>query len=496
VIAMSQSLRKPAAVAALIAATALLGACAVGPDYKGAPMAAPRSTAAGHFHRAAEAATPPAPPPARWWDALNEPELTRLIDQALAGSPTVREAQARVRQARAGLGESRTRLLPTGGANALEASVRVPKNALSGLTGVPPATSSRNVSFYSAGFDALWELDLFGGTRRAIEAADAQLGAQQAQWQDAQVELAAEVAQAYVNLRDAQARLRLARDAVALQQRTLDLIGQRRGRGAAADGDVERVQTGLDQSQAQIAPLEGLVEQATDQLAVLTGREPGALDTELAAIAAVPSPPVLVPIGDPAALLRRRPDIRAAERRLAASNAQIGQNVAELFPKVTLFGNVGYSGTESGQLFKSASLGAFGGPSLSWNLFDIPRIRAQVRGAEAGRDAAQAHYEGVVLAALQDAEASLSRFGHQRQSLVSLARAEASATRATEIVQHRYQGGAASLIDLLDAQRQQILARQALAEAQARLTNNYVALQKSLGLGWSEPGANLGSKTS
>jgi NodT family efflux transporter outer membrane factor (OMF) lipoprotein len=493
---MSRSIPKPAAVAALFTATALLGACAVGPDYKGPPRVAPGVTAAGHFHREAAVAALAAPPPARWWDALNAPELSRLIDQALAGSPTVREAQARVRAARASLGESRTRLLPTGGATALEANVRVPKTALSALAGVPPAGSSRNVSFYSAGFDALWELDVFGGTRRAIEAADAQLGAQQAQLQDAQVELAAEVAQAYVTLRDAQVRLRLARDAVALQQQTLDLTGQRRGRGAAADGDVERVQTGLEQSQAQIAPFEGLVEQATDQLAVLTGREPGALDSELAAVAAVPTPPAIVPIGDPAAWLRRRPDIRAAERGLAASNAQIGQNVAQLFPKVTLFGNVGYSSTGSGDLFKSGNLGAFGGPSLSWSLFDIPRIKAQVRGAEANRDAAQAHYEGVVLAALQDAEGSLSRFGHQRQSLVSLARAEASANRAADLISRRYQGGTASLIDVLDAQRQQILARQALAEGQARLTNDYVALQKSLGLGWGEPNESGGSKTS
>jgi NodT family efflux transporter outer membrane factor (OMF) lipoprotein len=496
VIAMSHSVRNPAAVASLLAASVLLGACAVGPDYKGPPLAAPMSTAAGHFHRAAEVQTPPASPPARWWDALNEPELARLIDQALAGSPTVREAQARVRAARASLGESRTRLLPTGGATALEARVRVPKNAFGGLVAVTPSGSAHTVNFYTAGFDALWELDVFGGTRRAIEAADAQVGAQQAELQDAQVELAAEVAQAYVNLRDAQARLRLARDAIGLQQRTLDLTRQRRDRGAAADGDIERVQTGLDQSQSQIAPLEGLVEQSTDQLAVLTGREPGALDSELGAVAVVPTPPAVVPVGDPAAWLRRRPDIRAAERRLAASNAQIGQNVAELFPKVTLFGAIGFSSTESGQLFKSGNFGAFGGPSLSWNLFNIPRIKAQVRGAEAGRDAAQAHYEAVVLAALQDAEGSLSRFGRQRQSLVSLADAEASASRAAELVSRRYQGGAASLIDVLEAQRQQILARQTLAEGQARLTNDYVALQKSLGLGWGDAGPNVDSKSS
>jgi NodT family efflux transporter outer membrane factor (OMF) lipoprotein len=495
---MSISIRKSSTVAAAFAATALVGACTVGPDYKGPPLVAPISTAAGGFHRANEIQTPSVAPPARWWAALNEPELASLIDQALAGSPTVHEAEARLRAARASLGESRTRLLPTGGATALEASVRIPKNALSGLTSVPPLDSARDVNFYSAGFDALWELDVFGGTRRAIEAADAQVGAQQAQLQDVQVELAAEVAQAYVNLRDAQERLRLAREAVVLQQRTLDLTTQRRGRGAAADGDVERVQTGLDQSRAEIPLLEGLVEQATDQLALLTGREPGALDSELAAVAAVPTPPEVVPVGDPVAMLRRRPDIRAAERRLAASNAQIGQNVAQLFPKVTLFGNIGFSSSSvaSGQFLESGNFGAFGGPALSWSLFDIPRIKAQVRGAEAGRDAAQAHYEGVVLAALEDAEASLSRFGHQRQSMVSLARAEASADRAVDLLSRRYKGGTASLIDVLDAQRRQIETRQALAEGQAKLTNDYVALQKSLGLGWQDGAQNTGGKPS
>jgi NodT family efflux transporter outer membrane factor (OMF) lipoprotein len=479
---MRRSRRAPA-VPALFAGLSLLAACAVGPDYRGPPAAAPLSTAAGRFHRAAEVQTLPGPPAARWWEALNEPELTRLIDQALAGSPTVREAQARVREARAGLGATRAALPPNGGAAAFQASARIPKNALGGLTGVAPAAVPRNIDLYSAGFDALWEIDVFGGTRRAIEAAGAEAGAGQAQLQDAQVELSAEVAQAYVNLRDAQARLRLAQDAVALQQRTLDLTRQRRSVGAAGDGDIERVRTDLEQSRAEVPSLEGLIEQLTDQIAVLTGREPGVLDTELTASATIPTPPAATPIGDPAALLRRRPDIRAAERRLAASNAQIGQNVAELFPKVTLFGDIGFGAT-SGSLFKSGNFGAIGGPSLSWSLFSIPRLEARVRGAEADRDAARAHYEGVVLAALQDAESSLTRYGHQRGSLAALARAEASAARAAELTSQRYQGGTANLIDVLDARRRQISARRALADGQAQLANDYVALQKSLGLGW------------
>jgi NodT family efflux transporter outer membrane factor (OMF) lipoprotein len=470
-------------ILAPLAGASLLGACAVGPDYRGPPAAAPLSTAAGRFHRATEIHTLPGAPPARWWEAMNEPELSRLIDQALADSPTVREAQARVRAARATLGATRAALLPSGGAGALQASARIPKNALGGLTGVAPAAVPRNIDLYSAGFDALWEVDVFGGTRRAIEAAGAEAGAEQAQLQDAQVELSAEVAQAYVNLRDAQARLRLAQDAVALQQRTLDLTRQRRIAGVAADGDIERVRTDLEQSQAEIPALEGMIQELSDQIAVLTGREPGTLDAELAASAIIPTPPAATPIGDPAALLRRRPDIRGAERRLAASNARIGQSVAELFPKVILFGDIGFSAT-SGDLFKTGNFGAVGGPSLSWSLFSFPRIEAQVRGARASREAAQAHYEGVVLAALEDAESSLTRYGHQRRSLAALARAEASAVLAAELTSRRYQGGTASLIDVLDAQRRQIRARQALADGQAQLANDYVALQKSLGLGW------------
>ncbi len=480
-----RSLFKTSALASALAGAALVSACAVGPDYRGPPSTAPVASVAGQFHRADAAETPSAPPLARWWEALNDPQLTTLIDRALTASPTVREAQARLRSARASLGESRTKLLPSGGASLLEASARLPTGALGSITGAGGSSNGvTNVDLYSAGFDATWELDIFGGTRRAIEAADAQVGAQEAQLQDAQVELAAEVAQAYVGLRDAQTRLQLTRNDLALEQRGLDLTQQRRARGLVTDGEVERVQTGLAQTEAQIAPLEGQVQQSLDQIAVLTGAEPGALDSLLAAVAAPPAPPAATPVGDPAAMLRRRPDIRAAERRLAASNAVIGQDVAQFFPSVSLLGDIGFASTDPGQLFRADRFSAIGAPSLSWNILNFPKIQAQVRGAKADRDAAAAHYQGVVLSALQDAEASLSRYGHQRQSLVALARAEVSADRAEALTAQRYRGGTASLIDALDAQRQSIAARQALAEGQAQLTDDYIALQKSLGLGW------------
>jgi NodT family efflux transporter outer membrane factor (OMF) lipoprotein len=482
---MSNSALRPAAVAALLAGASLLAACAsVGPDYKGPPLAAPHAAAAANFQRAPEAAAP-SPPAVRWWEALNDPLLTRLVDQAMAESPTVHAAEAKLRSARASLGASETRFLPTGSASALAGSGRLSTGSLGALGGQGGGGKITSLDLYNAGFDASWELDIFGGTRRAVEAARADAGAQAASLADARVELGAEVAQAYVDLREAEMRLVLARQAVDLQQQVLDLTRERQARGAAAEGDIERAQTGLEQARAEVPPLEGQIEQSRDRLAVLTGQEPGALDATLAAAAPVPAPPAAVAVGDPADLLRRRPDIRTAERRLAASNARIGQQTAQYFPKVKLLGDIGFSASDPGQVFKANSFSALGGPQLTWSVLDFPRIAAEVRGAKADRDRAADQYQATVLAALQDAEASLSRYGAQRRSLVSLVRAEASASRAAEIVRQRYRGGAASLIDVLDAERQEIDARRALAEGQAGLTVDYIALQKSLGLGWS-----------
>ena len=493
-IAMRPSIRTSVTTSLVLAAPLALAACVAGPDYRGPPSVAPHASASGQFHRGTAALVVGAPPPARWWEALNDPILTRLIDRALARSPTLHEAQARVRAARARLGEVRSRALPVGGGRALGVAARVPTGALSSLSGRPGSDSgaTSDIDLYSVGFDASWELDVFGGVRRGVEAASAQAAAQAAQAQDAQVELAAEVAQAYVSFRNAQAQLRLAQESHALQRQILDLVSQRRARGAATDGDVERVQAGLDQADVQMAPLQGQLEQIADRIALLTGGEPGARDAELAAAAAAPMPPAVTPVGDPAALLRRRPDIRAAERRLAASQAQIGQNVAQLFPSVTLLGDLGFVSTGPGRLLGADAFSAIGAPSLSWRILSYPQVRAQIRGAIASRDAEAARYEATVLAALRDAEAALSRFGHQRQSLVALVRVDAAAGRAVALAQVRYQGGTGSLIDVLQAARQQNEIQRSLVESQAQLTKDYVALQKSLGLGWGETTASRG----
>lgn len=490
----------------------LLAACTVGPDYKGPPDVAPRSEAAGQFRRAASAPVDIATPPARWWDGMGwdgrgDPELAHLVDLALAASPTLKAAQARVLEARALVAQQRAALFPQGNATALAAKARIPTGALStadnqinaalareAITnpslfpgGTPPHVDIPNhvtTELYNLGFDARWELDLFGGTRREIEAAAAQTDAAAAKVEDAQVQLAAEVGQAYVGLRDAQHRLDLTRASAAAEHRMLDLTVDKRRLGTATEADVARMETQARQTDAQIPPLEGQVEQAMDQLALLAGQEPGTLDAELAPIRPLPLPPAVVPVADPAALLRRRPDIRAAERQLAASNAEIGYAVAQLFPNVSLFGSIGFGSNKVDTLFRSSSLSMIGAPMLSWNVLDWGRVRAQIRQASAANEESLAQYQATVLQALQDAESGLSRYGHQREATFQLAAALDVATRAQRLADARYRGGTATALEALDAERQRLLVEQSLAQAQAQTSNDYIALQKSLGLGW------------
>ncbi len=466
--------------------SAALTGCMVGPDYKGPPQAAPLASQGGAFQRAMIAPVDGAPPPAQWWLALGDPQLTRLINDALADNPNLKAAQARVRNARAMLQEQRAGLLPQGGGSLAYIHAAIPKSADALLGGGAGGSSSGSggVDLYSAAFDASWELDVFGGTRRGVQASRASAQAQQASFEDTQVELASEVAQAYVNLRDAQRRLILDTMVADLEDRMLQLTRTRRAGGTASEADVERLATQLSQTQADLAPLKASAEQALDQLAVLTGREPGALDADLAAPSDLPLPPPQVAIGDPAGLIRRRPDIRQAERLLAADTAAIGQKAASYFPSVNLFGTIGYSGADTAKLLSGDNLIQLGAPYLSWNVFNFPKINAQVKQAKATRDAAVFSYEQTVLTALQDAEDSLSRFARQRENAVQLAKARDSAARAAQLTQARYRDGTATLIDLLDTERQRLQTEQSLSQSQALLTNDYIALQKSLGLGW------------
>jgi len=464
---------------------ALLGACTVGPNYAGPPKVATTDAPGGHFVRGGKVATAQAPQVANWWTSLGDTTLNELETRALAGSPNLAVAQARVKQARASFKLERANQLPKASASASYIHAQIP-----GVDFTGSGNEIDSLDLVNLGFDASWEIDLFGGQRRTVEAARATLESAEANVADAQVQLSAEVAQSYVNLRDRQARLALIRQTGALQRQTLDLTRQRLSRGTASQLDVERLQSQVETTEAQAVPIAAEIESYMNALAVLTGEAPGALDTMLQARGAVPLPPASVAIGDPSELLQRRPDIRAAERKLASQTAKIGQAEAARFPRLSFMGLIGIGGSKISDLTDPGNLSAIIAPQLSWSFLDFGRNAARVRQAEGVRDEAEAQYRQTVLAALQDAEDSLSRFGHRRESLASLVRIKASADRASVLMQQRYRAGTATLIDALDAERQRVVAEQNLAQTSAALTNDYVALQKALGLGWSaEPAA-------
>jgi len=475
--------------AGALAAACALSACTVGPNYHGAPSVAPEATHAASFVRAPATGIESTHAPAQWWLALNDPQLNALIEAALEHNPDLRAAEARLREARSQLQQQRANQAPKVSGTA--AAVRMREPDLSTLTGAgsgqQAASGGGPLQLYTAGFDASWEIDLFGGTRRAVEAASAEAEAVDADLADAQVSLTAEVAQAYIDLRDEQQRLALARRSAQLQQQMLELTQQRRAGGTAADVDVERLTTQVENTRSTFSPLETQVAASLDQLAVLTGKPPGALDAELSTPRPLPSLPASVPVGDPAALLAQRPDIRAAERRLASSNAQIGEHVADFLPKVTLLGDLGFSAADPGHLFRKTNFSWVGVPYLQWNLFDFGRTLGAVHGAEASRDEAEARYTKAVLAALQDANGALSRYGYQREHLVTLQNVRTSAEHSATLMRQRYRAGASSLVDLLDTQRVEFSAQQDVVAGQAELLNDFVSLQKSLGLGWQHP---------
>lgn len=454
----------------------LLGACTLGPDYAGPPHPTAAGALPGAFVRAPAGADGATPAAADWWTALGDPLLDDLERQALAANPNVAAALARLNQARAALRLEKANALPTASASSVYGHMELPSIG---------GNNAKAYDFFNLGFDASWEVDLFGGRRRTVESARATMAAGEARLADVQVQIGAEVAQAYVTLRDRQQRVALLERSASLQEQMLALTRQRYDAGTASAVDVVRLQGQLDATRAQAEPLRADGDAARNALAVLTGQAPGALDAQLGGGGAIPNPPAQVAVGDPAALLRRRPDIRAAERDLAARTAKIGVAEAARFPSLSFMGLIGLGGSSLSDVADIDNIAAVAVPQLRWNFLDFGRGKARVQQAEAARDEAEAQYRATLLSALQDAEDSLSRFGKQRTLLAALARVKLSADHAAALTRQRYRAGTATMIDLLDTERRRVEAEQNLAQAQAGLTNAFVALQKSLGLGWS-----------
>jgi len=458
--------------ALIISMSLVLGGCAaVGPDYTPPSMAVPeawtkRPDLPETTHTAEDLS--------QWWVTLHDSRLTDLISRSLQKNPGVREAIARIREARARSGIAESRLFPQVNASANLQHSRNSSNA--GL--------AREGDLYMAGLDAGWELDIFGGTRRAIEAAQANLEASHENLRNVYVTLASEVALNYINLRTQQNRLGIAEQNLAVQQETLNLVKSRFDAGLVTELDVNQAVYNLKNTQAQIFLLKNGITQAQHSIAILLGLPPAALQAELEAPAPVPVASLEIAIGVPADVLRNRPDVRRAERQLAAQTAQIGVATADLYPKFTLTGSIGLEAFKLDKLFQYDSR-TFGiGPGVKWNVFDAGSIRRNIEVQTALQEQALAQYETAVLNALREVEDALSAFAEEYQRLNALREGEQAAQRAVDIATAQYRAGIVDFQAVLETQRSLLALQDQATQSEANVTTNLVRLYKALGGGW------------
>ena len=457
---------------ALAVILAALAGCAVGPNY-----VRPATPVAPQFEGARDGAYSGDETQGKFWTQFGDDTLDHLVDEALAANHDLRIALSHLMQARALHRASEFDLAPTVTAAGGYTRERFP--AIDSPTGAP-----LEGHFYDAGFDASWELDFFGRVRRGVEARRAELEGAEAGLRDAQVSVTAEVARTYFELRGAQAQLAVAHRNVDNQRETLKLTQARLDAGRGTQLDTARAGAQLSTTLASIGPLEASIARSTHRLAVLTGREPNALNPLLAPAHELPELPHLAAVGDPAGLLRRRPDIRVAERSLAASTARVGLAIGDLFPKVTFTGSFSYAAEEPGSLGQAASRGYVVGPAISWAAFDLGRVRAQIAGSRAEADGALASYEQTVLRALEETENALVTHVRTRDSLQNAADAAQQSLTAARIAHARFEGGTADFLEVLDAERTQLAAEDRLAQSRTDAATSLIALYKALGGGW------------
>ena len=464
---------------ALFAALVLAGCASVGPDYH-APKEAPvtlQGVDATHQNNGDVQA--------RWWKQFGDPTLDALIVRAAQGSPDLKIAVARLNQARAALGTAKSQQIPD-----IETGVSYQRSREQ----QPGFSDQRQtITAYQAGFDASWELDLFGGIRRSVEAARADAAAGEASLQDAQVTLFAEVARNYFDLRGTQLRIDVARRDIANQQDSLKVIAARVEVGTGAEQDLASAKARLASVEAQLPVLETQASADQFRIAVLLGARPGELDIDLSPATFKPID-VSLAIGGADEVLQRRPDIRIAERELAAANARIGVAKADYFPHITLGGFIGFLAGRSNDFGGADSRAWSLAPSISWSGLNVQRVRSGVKGAEARADEARANYERTVLTALEDVDNSLVGFNQQRERVEKLVVQATESRRAADLAKIRYDAGRTDYLELLDAERTQLSAEDQLAEAEAAINTRAVQLYKALGGGWQACGDNACSE--
>jgi len=430
---------------------------------------------------------------AQWWSTFNDPLLTTLISRAVASNLDLRLAVARIREARAVRGVVAPDSQPQVAASGAYTRIRRSTNTI--VLPTDPASASlanlfeRDSDLFQIGFDARWELDLFGGVRRAVEAAQADIDAALAEHQTVLVSLLGEVARNYLELRGAQAQLAITRDNLAAQQDTLNLSRVRFQAGLSNELDVVRAEAQVATTVSQLPALESQARQTIHRLGVLLGQEPGSLSAELASTAPLPPPAPEIAVGLPVDLLQRRPDIRHAERALAAATARVGVATADLYPRLALTGILGLQSMQLSDLPQTASQFWAFAPSIRWPIFDAGRIRANIHVQDARQEQALVRYEQTVLTALEDVENALAAYSQEQVRQRSLAAAVEAQRHAVALANELYTKGLSDFLNVLDAQRSLLAAESQRVQSNTALSSHVVALYKALGGGWEpEPG--------
>jgi multidrug efflux system outer membrane protein len=412
-----------------------------------------------------------------WWTTFGDSQLNSLIDRAVKSNTDLRIAMARIREARAQRGVVVADAYPRVDVAAAYSRSRASENQ-------PGGSSGKDTNLFQAGFDASWEIDVFGGVRRAVEAADADIAVAEENRRDVLVTLLSDVAQSYLEVRGNQLRIGIAWENIAAQRKTVELTEGRYEVGLSTGLEVAQARAQLATTEAQVPALETAVKRAIHRLGVLLGQEPGVLLAELSTEAPIPPTPPDVPAGLPSDLLKRRPDIRRAEQGLAAATARIGVATADLFPKFFLTGAVGQQSVSLSDVATPASRFFGIGPTVTWRLFDAGRIRSNIKVQDARQEQALISYEKAVLTALEDVENALVAYSKEQETRRSLTESAQANQRAVNIANELYSKGLIDFLNVLVSQRALNQSQDDLAQSEQRVSTDLVALFKALGGGW------------
>ncbi len=470
---MIQHTTIPRTVMTFMTAT-LLSACAVGPDFK-----TPASNAPQTFAHAAHPEFSKKGIEVAWWKLFKDKELTALVDQTVQHNYDLQTARANLLEARALYMEAGLNLVPTITSHAFYNEQKRSRGALNNRDFAP-----RELKLANIGFDAFWEIDFFGRVRRNVEASSDEVEAQEASLRDLSVSLIAEVARNYFQLRGLQNQLAVAKKNAENQTETLKITQVRLDSGRGTELDTSRARAQLDSTRAIIPPLQSAIYRTIHRLGVLTGQRPEALIKKLEQPAPMPSIPETIDIGNPADLLRRRQDIRIAERTLAAATARIGVATADLFPRVTFVGTIALEASSLSGLGAAGSDAYSVGPRISWAALDLGRVYARMKAADASAAASLAQYEQTVLNALEETENALVNYNQEREQRALLASAAKASERADELAHLRFKEGVSDFLTVLDAELRLLQDQERLALSETATATALAALYKALGGGW------------